>query len=302
MGKIVSIDVGSTNLRIGLVERAGKSLRMIYKKPVDCREFMEQIYDVVDGVGKFDGIGISMPGILDMNKGILCYAPNLNLRNLNVVELLQNRYHVDVSLSNDETAAVMGEKLFGAGKKFENIVHISFGTGIGCGVIVNDRLLLGKDGNAHEVGCCTIDVFATLRCSCGAIGHWEAYCSGYGIPNFTRKLLDTVYKNDKSELRDIKDLTASQVYKTARHDAVADKIVKEIGRLNAMGVANAINCYDPELVTIGGGIALGQPDAVMEPILKHVKEHTINRMPKIMITPLGEKAGLYGAVVDFLDA
>jgi glucokinase len=274
---------------------------MIYKKPVDCREFMEQIYEVVDKVGKFDGIGISMPGTLDMNKGVLCYAPNLHMNNVNIVDLLQNRYHVDVSLSNDETAAVMGEKLFGAGKAFDNVVHLSLGMGIGCGVILNNRLLLGKDGNAHEVGCCTIDAFGTMKCSCGAMGHWEAYCSGYGIPHFAKELLKTKYKNEKSKLRDIRELTARSVYEAARHDAVAEKIIDEIGRLNAIGVANVIDCYDPDLVTIGGGIAIERPSEILEPIIKHVKEYAINRMPKIMITPLGEKVGLYGAVVDFME-
>jgi glucokinase len=300
MGDVVSIDVGAVNLRAALVDRDSKKLRKVHKEAVDCEDLMRQIYSIVDKIGKFRGIGISMPGTLDMNRGILCYSPNLNLRNINVVELMQDRYHVDVSLSNDETAAVMGEKLFGAGKKLGNVVHLTLGTGIGCGVILNDRLLLGKDGNAHEVGHVTIDASGAMRCGCGAMGHWEAYCSGRDIPNFARLLLDTRYRNEKSVLKGMRKLSTRSVYGAARSDKVAAKIVNEVGRLNAIGIANIIDCYDPELITIGGAIALNHQSTVLKPILAQVKSHAINKVPKIMITPLGETASLYGAVADFL--
>ena len=300
MVNFVSVDVGTTHIRVALVNENGR-LKRIYKGPTDGKRLMQQVHHIIDSVGKFGGIGISMPGTLDMNRGILRYAPDLGIRDINIVEPMEKKYGVDVSLSNAGTSAVMGEKLLGAGKNLSSIVHLTLRTGIGCGVILNDRLLLGKDGNAHEVGHCTIDPLGAMTCSCGAAGHWEAYCSGRGIPDFTKELLDTKYKGAKSTLRGVKDLTAKKVYNAARSDKVAAKIVDEIGRLNAIGVANIIDFYDPELVSIGGGIAINNQSAVLKPILKHVKSHVMNRMPRVIITPLGENASLYGAVVDFLD-
>jgi glucokinase len=301
MVDFVSVVVSAINIRVALISGDGKKLKMVYTGPVDNKRLMQQIHGVLDRIDNFGGIGITMPGILDMNRGIMLYAPNLDVKNINVVDPMEKRYGVDVSLLNGEVAAVMAEKLLGAGKNLSNIAHLRFGIGIGCGFILNDRVLLGKEGNAHEVGHCTIDAFGKMRCGCGATGHWEAYCSHYGVPNFAKELLATKYKNVKSKLRSVKNLTVEKVYEMAHSDDVAAKIVEEVGRLNAIGVANIIDGYDPELISIGGKTAMDNQEAVLRPILKHVKSHVINKMPKIIISPLGEQASLYGAVADFLD-
>jgi len=206
-----------------------------------------------------------------------------------------------VYILNDCVTAVVGEHHFGIGKNIDNLVYITLSTGIGGGVYVDSHLLIGKDGNAHEIGHIVIDYEGRLVCGCGKRGHWEAYCSGKNIPNFVRLLLrDKAEKAEKSPLFKLANegtLTAKDVFDAAkRGDSFAREVVKEIGRLNAIGFANVTNVYDPELITVGGSVALNNPKLVLEPIKRYINEYVINRPPRIEITPLGGDIVLLGAL------
>ncbi len=301
MGDIVSIDVGATNIRIALFDRDGGEVSEIHKDKIDHADFMGQIYRVLDRQRKFDGIGIAVPGRLAEDGKVWVYSPNMRgVTNLPVVDILSKKYRTRVRLSNDAVAAVTGEWRFGAGKGMRNVAYLTLSTGIGAGVVADGRPLSGKDGNAHEVGHCTIDASGAMRCACGSYGHWEAYCSGSSIPRFAELLMRTKFKGMESKLRRVEGMDAEDVYGAAAHDKVAAGIVEEVGRLNAIGIANLINTYDPEIVTIGGGVALNNRKAVLEPILRHINEYKFNRIPPIEITPLGEKVVFYGAVAGFM--
>ena len=198
----------------------------------------------------------------------------------------------------------MGERDFGAGRGVENLVYVTISTGIGGGVYVDGHLLIGKDGNAHEIGHITIDMEGRLQCGCGKRGHWEAYCSGMNIPNYVRLLLEGKDQKtvEKSLLMKLaggyrQKITAKGLYDAAKAgDPLSKEFVEKIGELDAIGFANIINAYDPELITVGGTVTLKNPDLVMEPIHKHVEKYALNRLPEIRITPLGEDVGLYGAL------
>jgi glucokinase len=194
---------------------------------------------------------------------------------------------------------VLGEKEFGLGKGLSNLVYITLSTGIGGGAIVDGKLLIGKDGNAVEIGHMVIDKEGKLLCGCGKPGHWEAYCSGANIPRFVRLWFKS-HEVEKSKLfelggTNLSKLTSKLLFEAAKlGDEVAIQVVEEIGRLNAMGFANLINAYDPELITVGGAVALNNPELVLRPIKKYVKDFAVNRVPKIALTPLGEDVTLYG--------
>jgi glucokinase len=198
--------------------------------------------------------------------------------------------------------------MFGAAKGLDNFAYITISTGIGCGAIVNGTLLLGKDGNAHEVGHIVIDFEGRLTCGCGKRGHWEAYCSGSNIPNFIgMKLKGMPEKAVKDSLLfrriggDLSSLAASDLFAAAKEtDSISLKLVEEIGVLNAIGFANVINAYDPSLITVGGTVTLKNKKMILHPITKNVKDYVINRIPKIMITPLGDDVGLYGSIATAL--
>ncbi|RLJ09154.1 MAG: ROK family protein, partial [Candidatus Aenigmatarchaeota archaeon] len=203
------------------------------------------------------------------------------------------------------SAAVYGEYRFGAGIDLDNIVYVTISTGIGGGCIIDKHLLFGKDGNVAEVGHTTIDFSGELKCSCGGRGHWEAYCSGKNIPVFARVWAKNNIKNRKSpfyKLLQSDSVNTKDIFELARRgDAVAEKFIDEIGRLNSIGLANITNLYDPSLITIGGTVALKNPDLILNPINKYLGSMTFNRAPEVRITPLGENAVLYGALAAVFD-
>jgi glucokinase len=216
------------------------------------------------------------------------------------LEPLTFEFHVPVRMLNDCSAAVLGEQRFGAGKGLRNLAYVTLSTGLGGGAIVDGHLLIGKDGNAVEIGHLTIDPDSPLVCGCGCRGHWEAYSSGSNIPNYARLLLG---ENEEGGLLlelsggSPDGITSEVLFDAAqRGDPTALRIVSKIGEVNAIGFANIVNAFDPELITVGGSIALRNPDLVLKPVVENIGRHLINRRPEIRITPLGDDVVLYGAL------
>jgi len=246
-------------------------------------------------------IEIGSIGPIDQKEGIITNTPNYPFNNIPILEPLIDKYKVPVTIVNDCASAVKGEQTFGAGQGLSNLVYVTIITGLGGGAIVNDHLLLGKDGNAVEVGHFTVDSDSDIVCGCGCRGHWEAFSSGKNIPAFAKTLLKELdWKNGslyKLSEGKPENLTAIKIYDAAKlGDKYARMIVDKIGEINAIGFANVINAYDPELITIGGSIALNNPKLSLNPIMENIEKHTINRVPEIKLTSLGQDAVLIGAL------
>jgi len=310
---VLGVDLGATNVRIALSDTDGKILvkkteKTTGKTGLDIvKQIVEMGRSTLNSLGltykSLKAVGVGSIGPLDLKKGLIVNPPNLRVGVIPIVEGIEKHFNAPVRLLNDCVAAVLGEKRFGAGRNLENIFYVTISTGIGGGAIVDGHLLLGKDGNAHEVGHIVIDKEGLLECGCGKRGHWEAYCSGRGIVNYTRL---TICRSAESLKRsvlmtycngDISKLNSELIFKAAKEgDEFSLRIVRETGLLNAIGFANIINAYDPELITVGGSIPLKNDELVLEPIRKHVSEYSINRVPEIILTPLGEDVVLYGAL------
>jgi len=306
---VIGIDVGATKTRIGLGDVNGRIyVKQVHRTADIAHDLVDFVVDEIKKhflsyVDKVVGVGVASIGPLDLRRGIILSPPNAPLKNVEVVAELRERLGKKVLLVNDAVAAAWAEKVYGAGRGFRNLVYITLSTGIGAGVIVDDHLLLGKDGNAHEVGHIVVDYMGTMRCGCGGYGHWEAYCSGINIPKFVKRLLEEKYRDQlKSSLLRREwcknNLTTELLFNYAKQgDVLAVKIVEEeIGRLNAAGIASVVNCYDPEVVFLGGAIALNNEELVVKPIAEYVEMYITNRKPKVMITDLGEDASLKGAI------
>jgi len=299
----IGIDLGATHARIAVVDEKGNFLSRsseITEKAQGPNGIVNQmtrmIHSLLEKHESIVGIGIGVASPVNLKEGSMVNPPNFPYKVIPLVEPIKREFKLPTYLHNDCNAAVLGEKKFGAGKNLKNLVYITLSTGIGGGIYTNNnKLLLGKDGSAGEIGHFIIDFEGKLKCGCGKRGHWEAYCSGENIPNFVRLLM----KENKNLAMKFKheEITAKMMYNLAKQgDKLALEVVDRIGRLNAIGVANVINAYDPSLITIGGSITLNNKKLVMEPIKRYVIDYTINRVPKIMITPLGEDIVLYGAV------
>ncbi len=310
----VGVDVGGTNIRIALGDKEGRVLARLSEETEKTKGpegVGNQIIDMIHTIKareprarQIQGIGIGSAGPLDLKKGGLMKPTNIPFDFVPLVEPLEKAFGLPTYLLNDCAAAVVGERIFGAGKDHENLVYITLSTGIGGGIYVNGHLLVGKDGNAHEVGHFTIDYEGRLVCGCGKRGHWEAYCSGNGIPNYIKLILgekqpdelkgSLLLNNTRASLNQV---TAKTLFNAAKAgDRLSRGIVEKIGELNAVGFACVIDAYDPSLITVGGAITLRNTDIVIEPIRVRVGDHARNRVPEIEITPLGDDAVLYGAL------
>ncbi len=315
---IIGVDLGATNVRVALANEEGKILSKTIEKTEKekgaeaiSKQIIKMIYSIIKNIRKEDilGIGIGSIGPLDLKKGGLLKTPNIPQYDfIPLVEPIREEFKIDVKLLNDCNSAVLGEKIFGAGKNIDNLVYVTLSTGIGGGAIIDGKLLFGKDGNAAEVGHITIDYEGKLKCGCGKKGHWEAYCSGANIPNFIKFFLEKINEEDKKRSLlmklcnyNINNASAKMLYEAAKEkDEISMRIVDEIGRLNAIGIANLINVYDPSLITIGGAIALKNKELVINPIKKYVGDYAVNRLPEIIITPLGDEIVLYGTIAAIL--
>lgn len=312
MGYYIAIDIGATYLRVALGDAKGEfkiKMRDRTSRDKDKLAVANQIISLIESnipkeyLEKVKTIGIGSIGPLDIRRGVIVNPCNLPVERVEIREPLMSRFGMPVYMVNDCVAGVYGEWVFGLGKGRRNIVYVTFSTGIGGGVIVDGHLLLGKDGNAHEIGHITVDYEGKLVCGCGGLGHWEAYASGANIPKYVRYLIEHEYKKDidKSKLNRYykeNNVTSELLYRLAREgDELALKIIDNIGRINACGLASVINVYDPELVTLGGSIMLKNPQRLtLDPILKYIRRFILNRMPEINITPLGDDIVLYGAL------
>ena len=308
---VIGVDLGATNLRVAIADENGLLVKVSKPtiregKGIDVsRQIITMVNEILEKTGisidEIEGIGVGSIGPLDLKRGIIIDTPNLPFKEIPIVKPLRREFNKPVVLLNDCTTAVVGERYFGYGRGLDNIVYITISTGIGGGAYVDGHLLLGKDGNAVEIGHMVVDFEGRLMCGCGKAGHWEAYCSGRGIPNLVRMYLREK-KVEKTEILrlvegDLDKITAKTLFDAARlGDDIALEIVELIGRLNAIGIANVINVYDPELVTIGGSVALKNKELILEPIKRNVGEYAINRIPRIDLTPLKGDIVLYGAV------
>jgi len=288
--------------------------RLLWRKSTDMpaprkvEGYVEQLVERVrEGLkqvpsGKdISGIGVASIGPLDLRRGGMVSPANLPYRFVPIVEPLEEALDTRVVLMNDANAAALGERTFGAGKRDENLVYVTISTGIGGGAIVDGHLLSGKDGNAAEIGHVVVDPQGRLTCGCGRKGHWEAYCSGRNLPRFARVLAkedsgEGGRLEDRLEIRRGQVSSATILRRAADGNRFAVRVAKEMGRLNALGVANTVNVFDPSLVTIGGAVALNNAGLVLEPIRKLVPKYAINRPPRIILTPLGDDVGLLGAL------
>ncbi|MFB6291223.1 MAG: ROK family protein [Candidatus Bipolaricaulia bacterium] len=310
---VLGVDVGATWVRVAVSDSSGNILAKD-KEPIVTSSNLgisNQIEDLGRKLCKsipckpenLSGVGIASAGPMNRKEGKLVSPSNIPLEEVPLAGPLGESFDTKVELINDAVSAVLAESKYGAGRGYDNLAYITISTGIGGGVIVDGNLLLGKNGNAAEVGHFTIDEEEKLKCGCGRWGHWEAFCSGSNIPGFVKKRLEEVNlagrntplrEHQKAEFR---DFTPKDLFNYAKDgDSLALDLVEEIGRLNAIGFATVTEAYDPELITVGGGVALNNPELVLEPMKDKVENHTQNEVPEIKITPLEEDNVLYGAI------
>lgn len=211
------------------------------------------------------GIGIGVPGLVD-SKGQILFAPNLKWRNVNLKQMMEEKFHIPVKIENEANAGAHGEQLYGAGKNIANLVYISIGIGIGTGILINHQLYRGFTGIAGEMGHMSID-FHGRKCSCGNRGCWELYASESALLKaaFKREILD---ENQEVDLEFL-------FQEAQKGNVQVIQLLNTLGEYIGIGLTSVINTFSPEAIIIGNRIARFQT-WIKNPIERVLEERLSN--------------------------
>ncbi|MGC8974787.1 MAG: ROK family protein [Thermoprotei archaeon] len=303
---VVAVDVGATKTRVALFDSASMSLvsKAVVSTPQEGgREIVaETIVSVFNELVKevreweVTAVGVGSIGPLDIREGRVINSPNTRLRSFDLREPLHRYFRVPTYVVNDCVAAVYAEYMLGVGQGKKNIVYVTLSSGIGAGVIVDGHLLLGKDGNAHEVGHIVVSYDSDIKCGCGGVGHWEGLASGNNLWRLIKKLRSRWSRSSELyEISGVEEVSAARLFEYwKKGDEFASYVVRELAKINAAGIASVINVYDPEVISFGGSIILNNPE-FLKIIHDFVKDYVINRVPEFTITRFGDDVVVYGA-------
>jgi len=306
---VIGVDLGGTNLRTAILSPEGELLDRL-KEPTHAvdgwmkvvarlTENIKRLKEAAEQKGhKVDAVGVGAPGVILGEKGIVVKSPNFpDWNNVPLKEQLEKVLNVPVVIENDANAAALGEQWRGAGKGISSMILLTLGTGVGGGIILDNKIWHGADGMAGEIGHMTL-VPDGRHCSCGNDGCLEMYASARGIVQSYREASGRPANEAAGQV------TSEQVYEAARAgDKTAIKVMESMGRMLGIGIASLINIFNPERIVIGGGVKDGWPlfiDATRREIMKRAFEVPARRT-EIMPSQLGDDSGMIGAAAVALE-
>ncbi len=280
----IGIDIGGTNTVFGIVDKRGQIINQGSIKTGIHKEINEyvdalaagvqKIIDQVGGTNNIKGIGVGAPNG-NYFTGCIEFAPNLPWKGvIPLSQMLSDKLHVPVELTNDANAAAIGEMTYGAARGMKDFLVITLGTGVGSGVVVNGQLVYGHDGFAGELGHTTIRRDGRL-CGCGLKGCLETYTSATGVARSAVEFLEK--SKEPSLLRNMKpeDITSKDVYDAAiQGDKLAKEIFEFTGQLLGEAFANFIAFTSPEAIILFGGLTKAGK-LVFDPVRKHMEENML---------------------------
>ena len=305
----IGIDLGGTKILIGLIDQNGNVINPIKKqtpktKKVD--EIMGLTFETIEQViagSKIDrkairGIGVAAPGIVDQDKGILLYAPNWNMRNLEIRKILKKKYSLPVNVANDVNAAAFGELHFGHGRNEDSFFWMTVSTGIGGALVIDRKVVLGNKGLAGEIGHMIIDENGPL-CKCERKGCLEAFSSGTAIASLAKKRIKNGVVFQKLDPEIKPDEITSEAIVRAAFDGDRESILllEEAARNISKALSYVVNLTDIELLVIGGGV-MENSDLLFSLIDKNMKTYVYEyqqRNVRLVRPKLGYNSSLIGA-------
>jgi len=302
----IGIDIGGTKIAAGVVDESGKILK--YEKTVspshDRTAIRNTIFDLCKPLlQSFDvsAIGISAAGFLSKDRKQILFSPNLDMTGFHIGEEIASLTSKPVVLENDANSAAWGEFQFGAGREFKNLVMLTIGTGLGSGIVIENRLVVGGYGMAAEAGHSVL-VPDGEDCGCGLKGCFEQYASGSALTRNARKLAIANPDAGRALIEycggNVELITGERVTELAqRGDEIAIALLTEIGTRLGQGLAGIAAVLDPEIFVIGGG-GSGAGELILQParrsFLKHLTAAKYRPIAPILQAQLGNAAGIVG--------
>ena len=313
----IGIDLGGTNIAAGIVNEKYEILAQDSTPTKAGRPGEEIVADMATlckslcekaGIpeAEIESLGIASPGVVDDNKGTVIAAYNLGFFHFPILPLLKEKLNIPtMHIANDANAAAWGEAIAGAGKGSSSSIMVTLGTGVGGGIILNNKLLTGFNEGAGELGHMVIEA-GGRPCTCGRIGCWEAYSSATGLIKMTNEKLEECAKAGRKTL--MADMVAERGKVTGRTafdaqrkgDEAANEVVAEYVSYLACGITNLINIFQPEVISIGGGIS-NEGQYLIDLITPAIRKESFGsgRLPatELRIAQLRNNAGIVGAAL-----
>lgn len=239
------------------------------------------------------GIGVGAPGVTLHKEGIVRWAYSLAWKDFPLKARLTERYHLPITVDNDVNLAALGELWFGAGQNCQNMILVAIGTGIGAGIIIDGALYRGSSESSGEIGN-MLPGKEFLGKNYLDFGALESVASGPGIAERARRLNKT-----RLSPADLEALVSEDVFDAARQGQKwAWALINETVDYLAVTIANLAVCFDPDLIVLGGGVSRSA-DMLVGPILQRI-EGTIPVLPRLVVSSLGLRAGVMGAITNVL--
>lgn len=299
----IAVDIGGTHIRAASYpahhHKPLKHEIILTKHPTE--QAWDRLVKLVASIWpdgeEVAGIAVAAPGPVNPYQGVILSAPNIPAWvDLPIESLLQERFGVPVAVGNDANLAALGEWKYGAGKGHRNLVYMTVSTGIGGGVILDNRLLLGYRGLAAELGHITVQRNGP-RCSCGQRGHLEALASG---PAISRWVQGEIAHGVPSSLSSSKQITSKQVAEAAKQgDDLSIRALCRAGAFIGRALADLLHMFNPSIVIIGGGVSQSG-ELLMGSMRSEMKTHVMNPhyLENLTLTTaaLGDETGLLGAL------
>ena len=305
----IGVDLGGTNIAVGLIDLDGKNI--LHKKsvktraPRPCEDISTDIADICLSLCEAEGIplstvewiGIATPGIV--KSGVVISAVNLGWTNERFGEIVSRITGRPTFVANDANAAAYAEAKWGCGVGEDSLIAVTLGTGIGGGIILDGKIWEGFNGFAAELGHMVIAVDGR-HCACGLRGCFEAYCSATALVHETRRMMklypdSLMWQIAGGDITKIDGRTA--FIANAQGDPAAHQIIDDFVNYLAIGIANIINIFQPSVVCVGGGIS-GQGEELMRPLrerLRYTSFGTKDMRTRVEAAVYKNDAGIIGA-------
>jgi glucokinase len=263
----IGVDLGGTNLRIAAVDSAGKTLEKITTSTEVARgrdqvidEMCAAIQQIVvqqRGAGELAGIGIGVPGIIEMQTGMLHESPNLpGWHNYPVRDEIERRLQTAVVLENDANAAALGEKWLGAAASVDDMCMFTLGTGVGGGVVMQGKIWHGMTGMAGELGHINVEPEGH-PCNCGSRGCLEQYASATAIKRMAQEAILSGQASQMARVfKEDVEFNSKMIFDLAMQgDASARAIFERVGKALGTVIADMVNIFNFPMYVVGGGVA-----------------------------------------------
>ncbi len=307
----IGIDLGGTNIAVGLVDDTPKVVAKTSRPTGAERPYSEIIKDMAElcieltenagiAMEKIQGIGIGSPGTVDPCGEVVIYANNLNWHNVPVVKELKKYFpNTPIKTDNDANVAAYGEYAVN-GNGAESFIAVTLGTGVGGGIILNNKIYKGFNGSGAEIGHFVMN-YGGEPCSCGRCGCWESYAS---VTALIRQTKEAIAKNPDSLMAKMAEEEGYVSGKTSfdaakKGDSVAQGVVSNYLKYVADGIVSIVNIFQPNIMVIGGGISK-EGDYLLKPIKEYLAKYVYCSdvaQTQLKIATLFNDAGIIGAAL-----